>query len=92
MEGSISWEQLAYMVGLAGALGTVWWKIHQRIAAVSDALVQYKLESARSFIRAEHLQKVEERLLASETRTLAAIEQLTRRIDSLLERSRVTEK
>lgn len=85
MEGSITWEALAYAVGIVGAGGGLWWGLQKRIHAVQQDLNDYKLHSAREFIRNDHLVKMEERLIATEARTLAAIERLTSRIDSLIE-------
>lgn len=88
MQGAITWEAIAYFAALAAAIGGVWWKIHMRIAQVERALTDYKLEAAERFIRADHLTKMEERIVATEARTLAAIERLTARIDSLIEMGR----
>lgn len=85
MNGAVTWETIFGLIALASAVGGLWWRIQQAVSNVRDELTAFRLEVAKDFIRSEHLQKMEERIVATETRTLTAIEALTKRIDRLIE-------
>jgi phosphoenolpyruvate carboxylase len=85
MNGAITWDAIAYFVSLGGAIGAVWWFIHSRISKLERDLSDYKLHIAEKYIKSEALEKMEEKLTAQETRTQAALEKLTGRLDTLLD-------
>lgn len=88
MEGAITYPALAYFLALlvtgGGALAGVWAYIDRRMKALEKDLADYKLHVSEKFIKAGDLEKMEARLVATEARTLAALEQLTKRIDNLI--------
>lgn len=90
MTGAITWEQIVALVSLCGALSYVWWFLQKQITAGAKALDEYKLYVSDRYIKAESLQKLEERLLASEARMIASIEGLGDRIDRLVDRMPAT--
>lgn len=92
MTGAITWEQLAGFMSLAGTIGYIWWSFQKQITAGSKALDEYKLHVSERYIKAESLQKLEERLLASEARMIASIEGLGDRIDRLVDRMPATKR
>lgn len=97
MTGPITWEAIAYLVGIASVLGGAWWAVHVRITTLKERVEQVRAHSARDldafklmvserYIRAEDLDKIEKRLIDSESRMTKAFETLTARIDALVER------
>jgi len=81
----LTFELLGQIMGIVTPLIGVWWWLSRQISAVRNALAAYQLEAAEKYTRAEHLRQFEERLIATETRTLEAINQLTGRIDNLIQ-------
>lgn len=59
-------------------------EIEKRVEKAERDLADYKLHVSERFIKAGDLEKMERRLMDTEARTLAALEQLTKRIDSLI--------
>ncbi|EHK56802.1 hypothetical protein [Allomesorhizobium alhagi] len=92
MTGAITWEQIAGFTALAGSVGGLWWFLQKQITAGAKALDEYKLYVSDRYIKAESLQKLEERLLASEARMIASIEGLGDRIDRLVDRMPATKR
>lgn len=79
----VTWDALttagSASVVFGGSLVGVWWRLQQRIQAVSDALTAYKLEVAKEYASVGHLKEVEARLVVS-------IDRLTERIDKLIDK------
>jgi hypothetical protein len=92
MNGAITWDQVIGLATLAGSVGGMWWFLQKQITAGVKALDEYKLYVSEKYIRAENLQKLEERLLASEARMIASIEGLGDRIDRLVDRMPATKR
>lgn len=92
MTGAITWDQIVGLVTLASTVGTLWWFLQKQITAGVKALDEYKLLVSERYIRSENLQKLEERLLASEARMIASIEGLGDRIDRLVDRMPATKR
>lgn len=63
MIGATTWEQLAAFVSLAGTIGYIWWSVQKQITACAKALDEHKPHVSKRFIKAERLQKFEERYL-----------------------------
>jgi hypothetical protein len=110
MEGAITWQAVAFFIGLllpiGGTMFGVWAYIDRQIKTAAAAgaarteafatvmtgrietlekdISEYKLHVSEKFIKAGDLEKMERRLMDTEARTLAALEQLSKRIDSLI--------
>lgn len=75
----------AQLIAIATPLIGLWLWFTRQVGNVRSELMEYKLEAAEKFTRAEHLKEFEERLIKTETRTLEAIKHLTQRIDNLIQ-------
>lgn len=82
-------EVIAFFGVLISALsvfGGLLFALWRRIVKNSDNLSSYKLYVAERYASIEHISGMEQKLIASEERTLAAINNLTSRIDRMLTR------
>lgn len=86
MSGAITWNDILTLLTIAGSVGGMWWFLQSQITAGVRALDEYKLLVSEKYIKSESLQKLEERLLASEARMIASIDTLSDRIDRLVDR------
>lgn len=86
MSGAITWNDILTLLTIAGSVGGMWWFLQSQITANVKALDEYKLVVSEKYIKSENLQKLEERLLASEARMIASIDSLSDRIDRLVDR------
>ena len=97
MSGAITWNDILTLITIVGSVGGMWWFLQSQITAnikaldeykllVSENLDDYKLLVSEKYIKSESLQKLEERLLASEARMIASIDTLSDRIDRLVDR------
>lgn len=81
MNQPITWDSLgAFLTVLtlvAGAVGTVWWRLHVRIQRTADALAAYKVEVAEKYASTASMREVE-------TRLVEAMNRLVERFDSLI--------
>ena len=50
-------------MSLAGTIGYIWWSVQKQITACAKALDEHKPHVSKRFIKAERLQKFEERYL-----------------------------
>ncbi len=79
MSGAITWEQVASLIGVFGALSLIWWRIHARINQVDRSLQQYKTYVAEHFVSEHTMREIEERISRD-------IRGLGERVDKVLER------
>lgn len=77
MNGAITWESLAYLVAIGGALGGVWFRMYRQVESVRADLAAFKLEVAKEYATNATIKEVAE-----------AINRLGDRLDRFLEHSR----
>jgi hypothetical protein len=77
---------------LGGMIRSLWKKVIQNTEAIavshqelSDHISAFKVEVANKYVAGEQLAEMKQEMLVSEERTLGAINNLTARIDRLLE-------
>ncbi|WP_263946256.1 hypothetical protein, partial [Lactococcus petauri] len=79
-----------FMIGfgfsLACAVLGVWWRLQTQITEGKEALAEFRLEVAKTYVSGEALNGLEKRLIASEERMVGAIEKLTERMDRVIDR------
>jgi hypothetical protein len=68
------------------AVLTIWWRLQSQITAAREALAEFRLEVAKTYVSGEALNGLEKRLIASEERMVGAIEKLTERMDRVIDR------
>lgn len=86
MTGAITWEALAYFVGLLVPITAAIIFVLRKINNVHNDLLQYKLDAADKYVQSQHLEKLERQLISSETKMIASIDALTKRLDSLIDK------
>jgi len=68
------------------ALCGIWWRLQSQITEGKEALAEFRLEVAKTYVSGEALNGLEKRLIASEERMVGAIEKLTERMDRVIDR------
>jgi len=86
MSSAITFEDIKTLIAVIGPLGGMWWYLQAQITKNRTDLDEYKLLVSEKYIKSENIQKLEERLLASEVRMIASIDSLSDRIDRLVDR------
>lgn len=73
-------------VSLLGIFSTIIFNMWRRIIRNADEFAAYKLHVAENYASQKHLVSMETKIIASEERTLNAINNLSERLDRLITR------
>lgn len=87
---AFSWGELFSALGLlftvvVGVTGAIF-AVYRQIRSVKTDLDSFRLEVAKDYVNAKHMNDMREELIRSETKTLAAIQGLAERFDRFLDR------
>lgn len=78
MNGAVTWEVVGLIATVVtGALG-LWWIIESRITEVRDELAHFKESVLKEYASVSHLEKVENKLIASLDNLTKEVKELTR--------------
>lgn len=87
---SISFPELLTILGLIltglGIFGTVLWNLWRKVISNAENLAEFKLKVAQEYVASHRLADMEQKMLLSEERLHSSLENLSSRIDRLLER------
>ena len=77
---------LGFAFTVFASLCGLWWRLQAQITEGKEALAEFRLEVAKTYVSGEALNGLEKRLIASEERMVGAIEKLTERMDRVIDR------
>lgn len=90
MTGAITWEQVAGLISIIGAVAGVWWFLQRQITDGARALDGYKLHVAETYTTKSGMKEIKEEILGAVGGIRDDVRHLATRIDTMHEAKRPT--
>lgn len=88
MTGAITWEQVAGLISIVGAVAAVWWFLQRQITDGVRALDAHKLHAAETYVTKSGMREIKDEILGAVGGIRDDVRHLATRIDNMHESNR----